>query len=115
MNTSHLRSCLSVARFYQLNLTQTEALCVVSEHRNLTVGSLASHLGVTTAAITHVADTLVRLGFVERRNGISDRRHIWLDITQLGQEVLNNILRRTAIQTEQVANALPQRKAAAAV
>lgn len=100
MNTSQLRAYLKTARFYQLNITQAESLCVVAEHRNMTVGALAIHVGVTTAAITHIADTLVRLGYIDRRNGISDRRHIWLDITPLGEAVLNNILRKTPVSLE---------------
>lgn len=102
MRTITLRLILKAARSYHLNLTQTEALCLLVEHRNVTVGALAMHLGVSTAAVTHIADTLVRHGFVERRAGMSDRRHIWLDITSLGQAILEKIVHKTTAPLEVV-------------
>lgn len=91
MQPTALRRIFSLARQHHLNLTQAEALCLLAEHGSITVGALAHELGVSTAAVTHIAEALVKLTFANRRSGMSDRRHIWLDITATGVAALEQI------------------------
>jgi DNA-binding MarR family transcriptional regulator len=114
MTLQQLRMHYAAARFYRMNLTQTEALCAVAEHGSATVGIVSAQINVTTASITHISDALVLHGYVNRRAGTSDRRTIWLDITPLGRAVVTNILRRTLIPVEVIASSLEEGQMAAA-
>lgn len=78
------RAVLKHFRSFGLNLTQGEALCIIAEHEDgIQLGPLARELGVSSATLTGVADTLEKRGFARRRRGM-DRRSEWLDITHEG-------------------------------
>lgn len=55
---------------------------------------LARRLGVTPAACTAAIDSLVELGFVERRHSEKDRRQVVLGVTPRGRRVLESVWRR---------------------
>ena len=55
-----------------------------NEKGNLTLSGLASKLGITTAAITGIADSMESLGFARRVVDPSDRRVILLELTSRG-------------------------------
>ena len=52
---------------------------------------IASEVNVTSSHITAVTDRLVRKGFVERKRSNSDRRIVYLEITEHGREVTENL------------------------
>ena len=79
---STLRSTkISVNAFHAIIKLHLE---VVNEKRNLTLSGLASKLGITTAAITGIADSMESLGFARRVVDPSDRRVILLELTSRG-------------------------------
>lgn len=53
-----------------------------------TVSEVAAELGVTLAAVTALANKLVRTGWVGRYRDERDRRVVWLELTPGGREVL---------------------------
>lgn len=63
------------------------AICDNPEGCN-TLGALARQIGVSTAAITGLADCLVKLGYAEREHSAEDRREIWLTPTDKGRELV---------------------------
>ncbi|PER33856.1 MarR family transcriptional regulator [Bacillus cereus] len=52
---------------------------------------IASEVNVTSSHITAVTDRLVRKGFVERKRSNSDRRIVYLEITENGREVTEKL------------------------
>ena len=52
---------------------------------------IASEVNVTSSHITAVTDRLVRKGLVERKRSNSDRRIVYLEITEHGREVTENL------------------------
>lgn len=52
---------------------------------------IASEVNVTSSHITAVTDRLVRKGFVMRKRSDSDRRIVYLEITELGKEVAEKL------------------------
>lgn len=70
-----LSSCHAIVKLYM-------AYTVKGETINLS--SLASHLGVTTASITGVADGIEKLGFAKRLVNPNDRRAMMICLTPLG-------------------------------
>lgn len=50
-----------------------------------TMTALAGRLGISTAAVTGIADKLEKKGLIERIRGKQDRRSVWLKLTAAGQ------------------------------
>ncbi len=53
-----------------------------------TAGSIAARMGITQATATALNHKLEALGMVGRRKGQSDRRQVWLSLTDQGRKVL---------------------------
>lgn len=49
-----------------------------------TMTTIAAGLGISTAAVTGIADKLEKLGLIERIRGSQDRRSVWLKLTPAG-------------------------------
>lgn len=56
----------------------------LNRDRNVSLSDLASNLGITTAAITSVADTMEKHGFAKRTTNSMDRRHTHINLTLRG-------------------------------
>ena len=56
----------------------------VNRHNNLNLSDLAGNLGVTTAGVTSVADSIERLGMARRTVNTTDRRNIHINLTNRG-------------------------------
>jgi DNA-binding MarR family transcriptional regulator len=50
-----------------------------------TMIAIATRLGISTAAVTDIADKLEKLGLIERVRGRQDRRSVWLKLTEKGK------------------------------
>lgn len=75
---------IKTARFYNLNLTATEALLTLGKLGMTDMTGLAAELAVSTAAITTIAQRLIGARLIERRYSADDRRVIYLRLTELG-------------------------------
>jgi DNA-binding MarR family transcriptional regulator len=61
------------------------AICLYRDQKGqMSLTGLAENLGVTTAAVTNIADTMERLGFARRRTNPLDRRLTWINLTPRG-------------------------------
>ena len=72
-----------------LDRADLRAADAISQHweQPLTMGGLASLLGLSTGAVTGTVDRLARAGFVERVPDASDRRRVHLHLTPKAEEV----------------------------
>lgn len=61
---------------------------LVERGSNARMTDLAKAMGVTTAAATGAADKFVALGYAKRLTSPSDRRTVWLEITDEGREAV---------------------------
>ncbi len=77
---------LSTLRSRRMSLSTLQAVVSLNLARgeNLNLKDLAERLGVTTAAVTSVADSIEKLGFARRTSSSGDRRHISLKLTPKG-------------------------------
>jgi len=75
----------AVARKHQISLTDLHALDHLELSGGLTPGQLGLRLGLSSGAVTALADRLERLGFLARTPHPSDRRSTMLCITELAQ------------------------------
>ncbi|MEY3897738.1 MAG: MarR family [Verrucomicrobiota bacterium] len=70
-----MSSCHAIVKLYMAFTTKKELI---------NLSSLASQLGVTTAAITSVADSMEKLGFAKRLVDPGDRRAVMISLTPRG-------------------------------
>lgn len=53
-----------------------------------TAGHVAARMGITQATTTALIHKLEALGMISRRKGETDRRQVWLSLTEKGRKVL---------------------------
>lgn len=74
-------------------LTHLRALAVLTRHpAGLTMGKLGAAVGLTSASMTGLIDTLERMRLVARVLHDYDRRSIWVALTPEGEELITDIL-----------------------
>jgi DNA-binding MarR family transcriptional regulator len=83
---------MSVNAFHAIIKLHLEA---ANKKGNLTLSGLASKLGITTAAITGIADSIESLGFARRVVDPSDRRVIQLELTSRGSNLAETFYTNT--------------------
>lgn len=85
------------------SLTELDADVTLPQYRTLVVlasrgpqrpADLADELGVQRSTVTRICDRLVARGLAERRPGQSDRRVIWVVLTDAGKELLGQAMAR---------------------
>lgn len=82
----------------QLTAGQLEVLELLQAHEPMKPSDLLPHLETTPAAITTLLDRMERAGLVERNRDDSDRRIVWVTMTELGRsEVERGVAVRSAI------------------
>jgi DNA-binding MarR family transcriptional regulator len=74
-----------------LSLAQLKALYLVDSRGPMTVGTLGQTMQVQLPAASHVADSLVRLGFARRLKNANDRRCTYIQLTQRGEELVHRL------------------------
>jgi DNA-binding MarR family transcriptional regulator len=77
---------MSTLRSRKISLSALHAVINLSMNCNqsISLSQLASNLGLTTAAITSVADCIEKLGFARRAISPRDRRLTWISLTPRG-------------------------------
>ena len=80
---------LSQAVAEKLGLSQTDLLAMdlISSNGRVTAGHLATHLHLTTGAITGLIDRLEQAGFAVRQDDAQDRRRVVVVPTAKGERI----------------------------
>ena len=85
INTKELyKEKITMPQFFVLVLLEREGEVMMS--------ALAHSMGITTAAMTGVADRLVKYGYIQRVYDPSDRRIIKVRVTTKGTNVVKKLL-----------------------
>ncbi|MBJ6362736.1 MarR family winged helix-turn-helix transcriptional regulator [Paenibacillus sp. GCM10012307] len=74
-----------------LPLSHIRMLTVLQRREKEKVAELADCLHVTPGAITGIADKLIQRGYVERRRDETDRRVVYLQLTEEGQSAVKGL------------------------
>lgn len=75
---------------------------VLKENDGITQSKLAAAVRLERSSVVPLLDKLSRRGLVERRASTTDRRHNHLHLTEAGQELLAEALRRAAEHEKEV-------------
>lgn len=70
----------AAAEKFGLNATDMKVIPLVTDSGEITAGTLAASLGLTTGAITNVIDRLEKIGLVKRVADPKDRRKVFVKI-----------------------------------
>jgi DNA-binding MarR family transcriptional regulator len=82
----------------ELTPTRLTALAIMSSAGPMRMGNLASRLGVQVSTMSRIVDTLVALGWAERRPDEADHRACVIGITGAGAALIDTIRQDNATQ-----------------
>ncbi|WP_259781394.1 MarR family winged helix-turn-helix transcriptional regulator [Aestuariispira ectoiniformans] len=73
------------------NLTTSQLLVLqsIEEAGEMTVGEIAAKVQLAQATVTALVDRLQGMSLVKREKGASDKRKVYVHLTEAGQDVLN--------------------------
>ncbi|MFA0346776.1 MarR family winged helix-turn-helix transcriptional regulator [Vibrio sp. 10N.222.55.C6] len=79
-----------LSKEYGLTGPQLILMRAIQEMGNVTIKELSNHTNVSQATTTTIIDRLELNGYVQRVRSSSDRRKVHANLTEKGQELLNN-------------------------
>jgi DNA-binding MarR family transcriptional regulator len=102
--TSPTGDTISATQFYAVRAL---------EQRDRTAGELARAISVRLPTLTQIVDALVDRGWIERRDDPTDRRKVWLGLTERGREAARFAATAAEERLETVLSEMtqPQRRA----
>lgn len=89
-----------------ISLPQLSILLTLQERGPLTVSDLAHLLSVSTPSASAIADRLVDHGLIERERDETDRRYVFLRVSQQGRTAVEEIVGIRHYQTQRLMNAM---------
>lgn len=70
-------------------LSLNDALCLCSIGKDIhEPGALSKQLELSPSRLTRILDTLDKRGYISRRISDTDRRNIWVDLTDKGTNII---------------------------
>ena len=79
-----------LSKEYGLTGPQLILMRAIQEMGNVTIKELSNHTNVSQATTTTIIDRLELIGYVRRIRSVADRRKVHANLTEKGQELLNN-------------------------
>jgi DNA-binding MarR family transcriptional regulator len=90
-----------------ITLPQLRALMILATRGPLHLTALAADIGVHPSNATRACDRLVAADLIDRRDNPIDRRHLLLELTPTGRDLIDGILVRRRIAIEQILRQMP--------
>ena len=75
----------------EITLPQFWALNYLYSNKKAKMGELARYLNITRPAITGLVDRLIIQELVDRKDDESDRRIVWIELTEKGRDIIHSI------------------------
>ncbi|GLX67854.1 MarR family winged helix-turn-helix transcriptional regulator [Paenibacillus glycanilyticus] len=91
-----------------MNYTQFKLLCTLHTSGSLKVSELADVLGLTSGAITGIADKLLSEDLISRERASNDRRVVYIELTAKGKDMVDDILKSHHEAFSSFFNVLPE-------
>ena len=77
----------------KIGLAQIVVVDILRKNGELKMSDMAKTLGVTKSAVTGMTDRLIRDGFLKRERSQSDRRIVWLKLTEKGNSLSRKLVK----------------------
>ncbi|SFE74246.1 DNA-binding transcriptional regulator, MarR family [Paenibacillus catalpae] len=91
-----------------MNYTQFKLLLTLHTSGSLKVSDIADILGLTSGAITGIADKLVAEGWISRERASNDRRVVYIALTAKGKEMMDDVFETQKETFSSFFNVLPE-------
>jgi DNA-binding MarR family transcriptional regulator len=91
LHRAMLNSSASKWRDLDISMQQLRAIYFLRDEEEASVGRLAELFGIGLPAASLLADRLVRVGYVERREDQADRRRVLLSLTRVGLRLVTDL------------------------
>ncbi len=86
---------------YNLSLSQTSILILLSKYQSLPVSAISRHLDMAKPNITPIVERLFRRGLVDRKHDTEDRRVVNITILPAGKSLLESFQNNLSIQLQE--------------
>lgn len=86
-----VRDTMCILRRVELSMPQLVTLWFLRRCGTATISDISEHLNLSLAATSHLVDRLVGNGIVSRSEGVLDRRHKEVMLTDTGSALLDEI------------------------
>lgn len=73
-----------------LSVPQFRSMLFIHHHHSASLSQLADHLGLTPPSASSLIDKLVKRGLVLRSSAVENRRQIQLNLTEIGEAMLDS-------------------------
>ena len=81
----------NLGKIYGSNRTDGRCADIIQRFGRLTAGELAEQTGLTTGAITTIIDRLEKSGVARRTRDKSDRRKVYVELTEFAKEMVDTM------------------------
>ncbi len=78
----------TLLRVTGLTPSQLVLLRLLEDNDEMSAGQIAQYMGITQATTTGLIHKLENRGLLQRKKGQTDRRQVWLSLTELGEQTL---------------------------
>ncbi|MBD2101646.1 MarR family winged helix-turn-helix transcriptional regulator [Leptolyngbya sp. FACHB-261] len=90
-----------------LSVPQFRVLAYLRRHPDSSLSEVAEHIGVTRATASTTTERLVQRGFISRVEDPKERRHVMLNLTEMGSTHLQQSREATLHKIAALLTALP--------
>jgi len=91
-----------------MSTSQMKSLMCIIENEKLSSKKLADMLDVTPANVTGVIDKLIEQGLVSRSESAQDRRVVFLEATEAGKKLIENLEQHASEQSSRMLSAMTE-------
>jgi len=82
-----------------MSTSQVKTLFCIIENESISSKKLADILEVTPANVTGIIDRLIEQGLVRRSESLQDRRVVFLEATEIGKKLIENLEQHVSEQS----------------
>lgn len=83
-------------------LLQMQALEYIQDHKQITAGDLASSLQISSSSLTQLTDRMIYAKLISRVHSKTDRRSIYLTLTDSGKKHLKKTMKSIEGETSKI-------------
>ncbi len=91
-----------------MSTSQVKTLFCIIENEKISSKKLADILDVTPANVTGIIDRLIEQGLVRRAESLQDRRVVFLEATQIGKKLIENLEQHVSEQSSRMLSGMSE-------
>lgn len=93
-----------------LTISQFKVLFMINNLKICNMSSLSDEMEVSKGTMTTMLDKLVEYGLVQRSSSMRDRRTVFVELTDQGQEIVKNMNEKLQLSFTKIVNQLDDKQ-----